>query len=62
MRRTGRKTKYDEQQIAKAVEMYLTTDKSAEEVAQEVGLPKYVVQYHSRVARKGMMEKWPKKE
>lgn len=53
MRKQGRKSELPQETINKMVEEYLTTDKTAQEVAEKYGVSAGVLLYHNRKQKKG---------
>ena len=48
MRKSGSRTKYPEDILKKAVEEYLTSDMTANEVSEKYNIPAPVISYHAR--------------
>lgn len=58
MRRSGRRPSIPQELIDRGVKEYLTTEKTAREVAEEVGLNHATLLYHVNKYRKEHGETW----
>lgn len=57
MKKQGRNTKFSEEMLREAAELYLNSDLSAKEVGEKYGISAEVVRYHTKKLRERGNEK-----